>query len=42
VEYAILLAFLALLVAVAMGAFFGSIQGVFQRWAEWFSQRTGP
>lgn len=42
VEYAILLAFLALLVSVAMAAFFGSMQGIFQGWAEWFNTKTGP
>jgi Flp pilus assembly pilin Flp len=42
VEYAILLAFLALLVAGAIMTFFGSIQGVFQDWERWFNSHRPP
>jgi Flp pilus assembly pilin Flp len=42
VEYAIMLAFLALLVAGAMTAFFTNIQGVFQDWAGWFKNAPKP
>lgn len=42
VEYAILLAFLALLVSAAMAAFFGSLNGIFQDWATWFNSVNGP
>ncbi len=42
VEYAILLAFLSLVVVGAMATFFGSINGIFQDWSDWFKGAPGP
>lgn len=42
VEYAIMLAFLTLLVAAALAAFFGNIQQIFQNWADWFGAVPSP